>query len=179
MLVELAERFADLEERGKSILDNTRLILVSFDAEESGLRGSRAWTKAHRSEIASLPTFALNIDSIYTARDLQFLSSDLNSHVRLDYSLVDLCLKIAAESGYPAQRAVMRFGGGATDAVELTRSGARATTMIAMPAGVIRDGLVYHTMNDTVSAIEPEAVDACLRVAESLAYQVDQLDFDL
>jgi aminopeptidase YwaD len=176
MLVELAQRFADPAEGGKSILENTRLILVSFDAEEAGLRGSRAWADAHDAEVGSLPTFALNIDSIYTARDLQFLTSDLNGHVQLDSGLVELCLKIAAESGYPAQRAVMRFGGGATDAVELIRAGARATTMIAMPAGVIRDGLVYHTMNDTVAAIEPAAVDACLRVAEALAYQIDQMD---
>jgi aminopeptidase YwaD len=173
MLVELAQRFADPCIPGQSILAGTRLIFASFDAEESGLRGSRAWARAHQAEIGALPTFALNIDSIYTARDLQFLATDLNSHVRLDSALVDQCIKMAAECGYPAKRAYMRFGGGGTDAVELAGAGARATTMIAMPAGVVRNGLVYHTMKDTVDAIEPAAVDACLAVAASLALFLD------
>ena len=47
----------------KGALDGTRLLFVSFDAEESGLRGSRAWVKAHRADLQSLPTRALNIDS--------------------------------------------------------------------------------------------------------------------
>jgi aminopeptidase YwaD len=173
MLVELAQRFADPLIPGKSLLEHTRLIFVSFDAEESGLRGSRAWAKAHHAEVSALPTTALNIDSIYSARDVQFLVTDLNSHVRLDAALADHCIQIAAAHGCQAKRAYMRFGGGATDAVELTRAGAHATTMIAMPAGIVRDGLVYHTMKDTVDAIQPAAVEACLAVAEGLALALD------
>lgn len=51
--------------------------------------------------------------------------------------------------------------------------GVCATTMIAMPAGVIRDGLAYHTMRDTVDAIEPAAVEAYLMVASRLAGEMD------
>jgi aminopeptidase YwaD len=173
MLLELAARFSDPKQSGRSILDHTRLVFVSFDAEESGLRGSRAWSRAHAAEIRSLPTFALNIDSIYRVGDLALLLSDLNSHVHLDGDLAARCIRIANERGYPAAPAVMRFGGGATDATELTRAGARATTLIAMPAGVVRDGLVYHTLQDTVDAIEPSAVEACLAVAEGLAIELD------
>ncbi|RPJ51462.1 MAG: M28 family peptidase [Chloroflexi bacterium] len=45
MLVELAQTLRDPAHPGHSFLDNTRLIFASFDAEESGLRGSRAWVK--------------------------------------------------------------------------------------------------------------------------------------
>ena len=38
-----------------------------------------------------------------------------------------------------------------------------------------RDGLVYHTLNDTVDAIEPEAVKACLQIAHTLALELDDL----
>ena len=62
--------------------------------------------------------------------------------------------------------------GGGTDAAELAKAGVRATTMIAMPAGVVRDGLVYHTMRDTVDAIEPAAVEACL-IGLALAKEID------
>jgi hypothetical protein len=63
----------------------------------------------------------------------------------------------------------MRFGGGGTDAAELVKVGVRATTMIAMPAGVIRDGLIYHTMQDTVETVDPRAVAVCIEVAYRLA----------
>ncbi len=185
MLVELARMFQQPGRPGTSILDRTRLVFASFDAEEAGLRGSRAWVKAHQNELAAMPTYALNIDSIFTAADLQFLVSDLNSHVRLDRALAERCLRIACEclgslesarletGCFPQRLVPMRFGGGATDAAELVRAGVHATTMIAMPAGVVRDRLAYHTMRDTVEAVEPEAVQACLMVAERLAREID------
>ncbi len=177
MLVELASRFSDPGRMGVSTLEHTRLIFTSFDAEESGLRGSRAWVKAHRSELTGMPTFALNIDSIYHLKDLQFLVSDLNDHVRLDLALALNCVRLAGELGYPAKKSRMRFGGGGTDAAELARVGIHATTMIAMPTALVREGLVYHTMHDTVDAIEPEAVSACLAVAGALAHHLDQKDW--
>ncbi len=174
MLVDLAENLRDPQCNGLSTLEHTRLIFVSFDAEEAGLRGSRAWVKAHRAELRALPTTALNFDSVYKLKDLQILVSDLNSHVRLDRTAVETCLGIARRLGYPAKTAVMRFGGGATDAAELAKAGVRATTLIAMSTRLVRDGLVYHTMQDTVDAIEPEAISACLSIAENLALEIDR-----
>jgi Zn-dependent M28 family amino/carboxypeptidase len=174
MLVALADRFRDPGRRGCSTLEHTRLIFASFDAEESGLRGSCTWVKAHRGELAGLPAFALNIDSIYYQKELQFLVTDLNDHVRLDRELALGCVRIARALGTPAKTRKMLFGGGGTDAAELAKAGVRATTMIAMPTSLVRDGLVYHTMRDTVDAIEPEAVSACLGVAEGLALQLDR-----
>jgi aminopeptidase YwaD len=171
MVVELARRFA--ERPGQSILEHTRLIFLSFDAEESGVRGSRAWVRDNLALLHSLPTNVLNIDSIYTLRDLQFLVSDLNSHVALSQTLAQTCIQIARDAGFMAAPAKMLFGGGSTDAAEFARHGIQATTMIAMPTTIVRDRLVYHTMQDTVDAIEPAAVEACLAVAERLAFSMD------
>lgn len=185
MLTELARLLKDPERPGTSTLQNTRLIFASFDAEESGLRGSRAWVKAHYRDLEALPTCMLNIDSIFSAGDLQFLVTDLNNHVKLDRPLAARCLRIAQEclgsldgarletGRLPDRLIPMRFAGGATDAAELAKAGVRATTMIAMPAGVVRDGLAYHTMRDTVDAIEPAAVEACLMVASRLSGEMD------
>ena len=173
LLVELAGMLRDPQRPGGSLLEHTRLVFVSFDAEEAGLRGSRAWVRAHRDELASLPAYALNIDSIYQVSEIQFLSSDLNSHIRLDAEMVKRCLAVAQGCGFPARTAVMRFAGGGTDAAELAKAGVHATTLIAMPSGVVRDGLVYHTMRDTVDAIEPAAVEACLKIGLALAKEID------
>ena len=163
--VELARRLALPGQKGKSHLANTRVIFASFDAEEAGLRGSRIFARRHKEELQRLPTAMLNIDSIYKRKEIQLLSNDLNGTVNLDAEVVAECLEIAAALGIPARRMKMVFGGGATDACELAKVGVRATTLIAMPTGLIRDGLAYHTMNDTVAAIEPEAVEACLAIA--------------
>jgi Zn-dependent M28 family amino/carboxypeptidase len=174
MVVELADRFASPDQPGKSILDHTRLVFLSFDAEEAGVRGSRAWVRAHQTELAALPTTLFNIDSIYRAEDVQLMLSDLNSHVRLDRQLAQTCVDLAHAAGLKAGFGVMRFGGGATDAVNFAKAGVSATTLIAMSSQIVRDGLVYHTMRDTVDAIEPAAVEACLTVAERLAYFLDR-----
>jgi aminopeptidase YwaD len=174
MLVGLKRQLEDTQQNGRSRLAHTRLIFASFDAEESGLRGSRAWVKAHRADLAALPAYGLNIDSIYRAEDLQVLLSDLNNLIRLDEDLAARCIRIANERGWTLRTAVMRFGGGATDATELSRAGVHATTLIGMSAGIVRDGLVYHTMQDTVHAIEPAAVEGCLAIAEGLALSLDR-----
>lgn len=176
MLVDLAERFRSADQAGVSTLEHTRLMFVSFDAEEAGLRGSRAWMKAHRDEISKLPTTALNIDSIYKLHDLQFMTSDLNNHVKLDKGLAEQCKDIAERLGTPAKLSRMKFGGGGTDAAELAKAGIKATTLIAMSTDIVREGLVYHTMQDTVDAIQPEAVSACLGIAEALALEMDQVN---
>lgn len=169
MLLELARTFSRDEHR----LEHTRLIFASFDAEESGLRGSRAWVRLHHDALAQTPTWALNFDSIYHTRELQFLTSDLNDTVPLDADLVKLCQQIAVQTGFPARRGRMKFGGGSTDAAELARAGVRATSLLAMSTRLVRDGLVYHTRHDTVEAIEPDAVQACLSIAEQLARELD------
>jgi aminopeptidase YwaD len=163
MLLELAARLSSTP--GKSALEHTRVLFVSFDAEESGLRGSRDFARRYASLLQSLPTWMFNMDSIYNLKELQFLVNDLNGYIPLSTEMVNECLTIAAEAGYPARRLKMVFGGGATDASELAKLGVKATTLIAMPTTLIRDGLVYHTMQDTVDAIEPPAVEACLCIA--------------
>jgi aminopeptidase YwaD len=174
MLPELARMFAQAGRPGRSWLKSTRLIFVSFDAEESALRGSRAFVNKHRAELHSLPTWMLNIDSIYNVKDLQFLVSDLNGFTPLSKATAQECVEIAREAGYPARLFNMLFGGGGTDAAEFAKVGVKATSMLAMPTTVFREGLAYHTLQDTVEAIEPEAVRACLAVAKGFVLQKDQ-----
>jgi len=175
MLVELARRLADPARPGKSSLNQTRITFVSFDAEEPGLRGSRAYLKQRQDQLQSMPTFMLNIDSIYNDKHLQFLVSDLNGSIQLSNDLAEQYQGLAASAGISSKLTRMVFGGGATDAAELTRAGVQATTMLAMSTALVRVGLVYHIAKDTVDAIAPEAVRACLEVACRLVEKLDQV----
>jgi hypothetical protein len=116
----------------------------------------------------------LNIDSIYNANQLQFMLTDLNGYVKLSQETALECQQIAGLAGYPARLTPMLFGGGATDAAELAKVGVKATTMIAMPTDIIRDGLVYHTLQDTIDRVEPAAVQACLRVIHNFILKKEQ-----
>jgi hypothetical protein len=172
ILLELAKVFSS-QTSGKSNLQHTRLTFISFDAEESGLRGARAYVKRHRDELETWPTTMLNIDSIYHESELKFLTSDINHTVALSPQLAEKCVQIARSAGYQARAIPMIFGGGGTDAAEFARVGVEATTMLAMSTDLVRNGLVYHTMQDTVDKIELGAVQACLRVAVDLVEEID------
>jgi aminopeptidase YwaD len=173
MVVELAKLFTSADAAGHSALCHTRLMLVSFDAEESGLRGSRAFAARHRAELQALPTYMFNIDSIYQLKELQFLTTDLNGTVKLSREVAETCARLAEQAGYPHKSARMVFGGGGTDAAELARVGVQATTLLAMDTALVRDGLVYHTIHDTVEAVEPQAVEACLRIAYEFVWEIE------
>jgi aminopeptidase YwaD len=173
MVVELAKLFTSADAAGRSALCHTRLMLVSFDAEEAGLRGARAFAARHRAELQALPTYMLNIDSIYQLKELQFLTTDLNGTVNLSPEVAETCARLAEQAGYPHKPVKMVFGGGGTDAAELARVGVQATTLLAMNTALVRDGLVYHTIRDTVDAVEPQAVEACLRIAYEFVWEIE------
>ncbi len=174
MVIKLAQLFRRAREEKSDILRHTRLIFLSTDAEEAGLRGARAFARRHREELLALPTYNFNIDSIYNLKELQFLTTDINSTVHLSGEMAGQCKNIAAELGYATRLFAITPGGGGTDAAEFARIGVQATTLIGMPTSLIRDGLVYHTANDTVEHIEPAAVEASLKIAVEYILRKDR-----
>ncbi len=162
---QLADLYGSEKQKGKNRLKHTELKFISFDVEEPGIRGSRAYVAKHKEELLATPTFIFNMDSIYHVDELSFLQSDLNQSVKLSQAMVDDCSHVAQKLGYHTTQGGIAWGGGATDAAEFGRLGIEATTLLGMENHVIRDHLVYHTLEDTVDKIEPEAVLACLEIA--------------
>jgi aminopeptidase YwaD len=148
----------------KHRLNKTRLIIASFDAEEEGLRGARAYAKKHKDELKEIPTYLLNVDCPYYLKDIFFLTSDINTTVNLSEDLAKELVEIAHEKGYPAVYKKIEFLTGGTDAGELAKVGVFATTLMAMPWSNNERASVYHTPNDTIDAIEIEAIDATLDI---------------
>ena len=163
----------ELSEAGGSPLETTRLRIVSFDAEEAGLRGSAAWFSEHGRELALLPCFQLNFDSLYALEDLQVMTSDINGALGLSERMAAELSDCARAEGIAMRPFAMLFGGGATDAAEGARAGIEAASIIAMPTAVVRDGLVYHTPRDRPDRIEPEAIEACMKIALRFAARLE------
>ncbi len=170
--LEVLRHFRSSRDGGEG-LKGTRLIFASFDAEEAGLRGARAWARAHRDEVALSPTFCFNMDCLFSYPDIKFLSSDVNGSVKLSSALARACADMAHSRGIPAKVEPIAFLTGGTDAAELARVGVRATTLIAMKWSNEERSSAYHTPGDTLEAVEPAAVEAAIRVAVALAEQLD------
>ena len=163
MIVKLAQKFGKLKKEGHG-LNHTRLIFLSNDAEESALRGSRAYVKEHKAELQSMPTYLINTDSIYKKAELSLMTSDINGKVTLSKELVDEIIQNGKDLDISMGKGPITWGGGACDSAPFARAGAHATTILGMENRFIRDGLFYHTMEDTVDKIEPDAVLAILKV---------------
>ena len=171
--ITLAGIFGVAKNNKKPLLEHTRLVILSFDAEESGLRGARAYVKKHREELLSVPTRVFNMDSIYDADKIKLLISDINGLRMLSRKMAGECVDVATRLGYRPKFFRFLFGAGGTDAAEFAKIGVEATTLIAMPISVERDAVVYHTPADTVENIEPGAVEAVLKIAAAYIAEKD------
>jgi aminopeptidase YwaD len=154
----------EIAARRDALLRSTRIRIVSFDAEEAGLRGASAYFRAHAAELKRLSCVHVNFDSLYRLGDLQVLTSDINGSVSLSRPVVDQLVACAKECGFEMRTFGMIFGAGGTDAAESARAGIPSTSIIAIQTEIVRKGLVYHTPRDTLEHIEPAAVEACMRI---------------
>ncbi len=164
MAVKIAQIFGDSKKKGQNLLKHTEIVVLSTDAEESALRGARAYVKSHIDELREIPTYVFNLESIYSVEHLSFLTADINEFVKLSSEMAHDGKIIAESLGYKTKEGPITWGGGGTDAAEYARNGIEATTLLGMENSAIREGLVYHTLNDTVDSIEPAAVKAVLEI---------------
>ena len=85
------------------------------------------------------------------------------------------CVDIAESLGYRAEVTKMPFGAGSTDAAAFGKIGVEATNMggISFDISQFGEGLVYHTRNDLTKYIEPEMVEAALKIARDYILKKD------
>ena len=172
--VETGRLLGEAKRRGNP-LKHTRIILASFDAEEAGLRGARAYVRAHREELLKTKTFVFNMDTLYNLKELNFLDYDLNSTVKLSHEMAQQCVDIAGSLGYQAVIGRMSPGGGSTDAAAFGEAGIEVTNLAAMSFNIkdYEKGFVYHTPNDVSKYIEPAVVEAALKIARAYILKMD------
>jgi hypothetical protein len=155
-------------------LKHLRVTAASWDAEECGLRGSRAWRRSRATHRSDHPTWNLNFECLYDPAEFFLLTSDINGSVELSEELADRCAALLARAGHPeVPTKPIAFLTGGTDAAETARAGVRATTLIGMPWGNAERNAVYHTPADTVDAVSEDALAAAIRLAHDLARQLD------
>jgi aminopeptidase YwaD len=163
LALKIAEFFSKKRNSDRSLM-HTRIIFFIPDAEEIGLRGSTDFVKKHKDELLSIDTFVINIDSLYKYKDLILVTKDRNGTIKLSEYMANELKTIANKRGYNVRTLPIPFGGGGTDAASFAKIGINAVSIIGISTNFIRDGLVYHTLNDTVEHIEPKIVEACYNI---------------
>ncbi len=172
MAIELASYFHSAKTAGVP-LKHTRLVLASFDGEEAGLRGARAFFARHAGDFAGKPLWNFNVDCPYDAKDLFFLTSDINGSVKLSQKMATECVNVAHSMGYEAFSQPIAFLTGGTDAAEAAKAGFHAVTLMAMPWGNKERNAVYHTPADLPEAIDPKAVEETISIAIRFIEKID------
>ena len=139
-------------DEAKVRFENTEVVVICSGSEEAGLRGSKAYAKAHEKELKEIPTCVVALD---TFRDLETmavyhrdLSGTLQHHDGTKVLVHDAC----ANCGFDVKYESIYIGG--SDAASFTQRGIPATGFAAMDPAPPR---YYHTRLDTPENLRPGA----------------------
>lgn len=146
-------------DEAKVRFENTEVVVICSGSEEAGLRGSKAYAKAHEKELKEIPTCVVALD---TFRDLETmavyhrdLSGTLQHHDGTKVLVHDAC----ANCGFDVKYESIYIGG--SDAASFTQRGIPATGFAAMDPAPSR---YYHTRLDTPENLRPEAIKAGIEI---------------
>ena len=163
LAMEVGKYFAQQKKNNKG-LQHTRVIVASWDGEEAGLRGARAYIKKYKTELQTVKTYNFNLECMYDHEQLAFLTSDLNSFVPLSIDMVDECLAVSKDLDINIKKVAFPFLGGGTDAAEFAKAGIEATTLAGMQWVDRGEEPAYHTLRDTIDAVDPIAVSKSIEL---------------
>lgn len=142
-----------LQEAGVE-LAQTEIVAVFSGSEEVGLRGAKAFAKAHKEEYEDVPTIVVALDTFRDLEDMAVYDRDLSGTLRHDLQVKYLVKNAAANCGYDLPFASIYVGG--SDAAAFTRQGYQATCLAAMNPD---PPVYYHTRGDTVENMRPECIN--------------------
>lgn len=149
--------------------ENTEVWVVLTGSEEAGLRGAKAFCKAHKNELSDVETVFVGLDTI---RDYDFAavySRDLTDTVKNDAGACALVKEAAKQTGLDLPYKSVFFG--ATDAAAVTQAGMKAVSVAAMDPAPAK---YYHTRLDTADNLDIKTVEAVLGVALETAFLFDE-----
>ncbi len=151
--------------------ENTEVVAVSVGAEEEGLRGSKAFAKAHGEEYKNdgVETIFVALD---TLRDYDFMgivTKDMTATVGLDKQACALMKKAAENANVPVNFTTTPLG--STDAAAMQQGGIKSVAFTSMDPAPAR---YYHTRDDNVSVLEMKTLEDSLKVVLETVFLFDE-----
>lgn len=143
-------------------LENTEVGVLLTGSEEAGLRGAKAWCKAHKGEYQDVPTFIISYDTIHDPKYLMTNYRDLNGTVKADKDVSDLFMEAASELGIACKKGMVPPMGGATDNAAFTQAGFRSTGITGLNHKLES---YYHTRYDSYDNMNLTGLSDCFAIS--------------
>jgi Zn-dependent M28 family amino/carboxypeptidase len=140
---------------------HTKIYLISFAGEESGLRGAKRYVKAHYSELVDAQTKVVNMDGISKKNQLIIHNKESGIGANHDPEIYERLLKIANNFNIGVKLSALPFG--ATDGAVFSKKNISATSIGGLN---LKEELApsYHTRLDTPEVVEKEALGQVLHI---------------
>ncbi|MDD6275551.1 MAG: M20/M25/M40 family metallo-hydrolase [Clostridia bacterium] len=152
--------------------ENTEVVAALVGGEEAGLRGSKAWAKAHADEIKAEKDVETIFVSLDTIREFDFMAiydKDMTGVVKNDKRVASLIQTAAKNLGYDVPVKAIELG--ATDAAAVSQAGIPASAFTAMDPSPAR---YYHTRLDTQDNLDPKTIETGLKIALETSFLFDE-----
>ena len=159
----------EMEENG-FVLENTEIGVILTGSEEAGLRGAKAWCKAHQNDYRDVPAYIISFDTIHDPRYLMVNERDLNGTVKADPALVETFLQAAKKAGVECSKGSVPLFGGATDSAAFTQGGFRSVGVTGLNHK-LED--YYHTRRDTCDNLDEEGLENCYKATVRMLERID------
>lgn len=156
--------------------ENTEVQVLLAAGEEAGLRGAKAYGKAHAKEIkdSGIETVFVGFD---TVRDFDFKTiyeKDMTGVVKNDSRVVNLIKEGASIAGFD-DVSVETIDLGSTDAAAMSQAGIPAASFVAMDPSPAR---YYHTRLDTEENLDLKTIEAGVKIALETTFLFDEKGID-
>lgn len=153
--------------------ENTEVVALLTGGEEAGIRGSKAFFKAHP-EIGKdgVETVFASIDTIRDEDFMSIYNRDMSGMVRNDEQACWLMKNAAEKIGIDVPMTPIPLG--ATDAAAASQAGVKAASLVAMDPAPAR---YYHTRLDTAENLKPETIEKGLEIAIQTVFDFDENGF--
>ena len=148
----------------------TKVMLISFAGEESGLRGAKRYVKRHFEELKRTETILVNMDGIAKKDTLIILEKESGIGAKHDPKIYQPIYEIAKKMNPNAKFASLPFG--ATDAAAFSKKKLPVASLGGLDLGY---ELVpyYHTRYDAPDVVEKEALGQMLELCIKYLKRID------